>query len=84
MKKPRNTIALDAWNRHGGPHSGARRPERSEQSDIDAALDEMESEFLEALVNGDRWTIEVDGELLEVEFDWDSEDEDDEDDSELE
>jgi hypothetical protein len=77
MKKPRNINALDAWTRHGGPHGGARRPEREETSDIDAALDEMESEFLEAVVNGENWTIEVDGELLEVEFDWNCDDEDD-------
>jgi hypothetical protein len=66
--KRRNAHAVDAWSRHGGAHDpGTRRP------DIDDT-DEQVEEYVLDIVG----TIEIDGELYEVEFSLDEGDEDDE------
>jgi len=55
--KKRSAPALDAWARHGGAHSGARRPEGD---DTEEGLEE----FLLDVCG----TIEIDGETYEIEF----------------
>ena len=79
MTKRRNPHAVDAWMRHGGAHDpGSKKPEVDERTDIadgiDEALEDAETEFLEGLVAGGGY-IEVDGELLEIEWDWEADDE---------
>lgn len=57
--KPRSAPAVDAWSRHGGAHSGARRPE----------VDDTEEQILDIMLEGEG-VIEIDGELYHIEFDW--------------
>jgi len=67
-KNKRSAPALDAWSRHGGAHSGAARPD----------VDDTDEQILDIMLEGEG-TIEIDGELYEIEFDWDTEGEDDDD-----
>jgi len=63
--KKRSAPAIDAWSRHGGAHSGARRPEHD---DTEEGLDEFLLEIGGSIV--------IDGETYEIEFDWEEDDDD--------
>jgi len=67
IKKQRSAPAVDAWSRHGGAHSGTARPD----------YDDTDEQILDIMLEGEG-VIEIDGELYEIEFDWDHEGEDDE------
>jgi len=58
MTKRRNPRAVAAWGRHGGAHDpGSNRPE----------VDDTDEQLLEIMVDG-KGTIEIDGELYEIEW----------------
>lgn len=75
MKKNRNIHAADAWSRHGGPHSGAKRPEPDPGEAVADGLDEVLDETMQTILGG---FIEIDGELLEIEWDFDGDSEEEE------
>jgi len=77
-RKPRNAQAVGAWSRHGDAHSpGSKRPELNESEEVLAglgeALDEALDDAVRLFVEG---YIEIDGELIEIEIDWNGEDDD--------
>jgi hypothetical protein len=63
--KKRNAQAVAAWDRHGGAHGdGARRPD----------VDDTDQQILDIMLEG-AGTIESDGELYQIEFNWDTDEE---------
>jgi hypothetical protein len=69
MTKRRNPQAVAAWSRHGGAHNyGSRKPE----------VDDLDEQLLDIMLDGEG-TIEIDGEVYEIEFSWDDDEGEDED-----
>jgi hypothetical protein len=65
--KRRNAQAVAAWSRHGGAHNpGTKRPD----------VDDTDEQLLDIMVEGSG-VMEIDGELYEIEFEWDDEEDDD-------
>lgn len=69
MRKPRNAQAVAAWERRGGAHGLAGKPDLDERVDIDGQLEaDGEGVYFAG-------TITIDGEEYEIEFDWNEEEE---------
>lgn len=63
-----NAQAVAAWNRHGGAHApGSKKPE----------VDDTDEQLLDIILEGYTGTMEIDGELYQIEFEWVVDDEED-------
>ena len=68
--KRRSAPALDAWSRHGGAHAvGSKKPD----------VDDLDEQLLDIMLEGEG-SIEIDGELYQIEFEWDVDEEGEDDD----
>ena len=73
MTKRRNPQAVAAWERHGGAHTPAQKPEPE-----DDTVDELD-EYMARDKIVVEFTMNIDGEEIEFEFDWDDDEGEDDD-----